>query len=79
MNSKRILTNSELKLKRLYKQRNEIKNTAQDMKEEFNKDMESLRKKHLSRYPGKKSSLSQIKNTVESYSSRLEQTEDRIC
>jgi hypothetical protein len=41
------------------------------MKKEFNKDMENLRKKS-NRNLRNKSSLNQIKNIVESRSSRLE-------
>jgi phage shock protein A len=48
------------------------------MKEEFNKDMENLRKKNQTETLEIKSSLNQIKNTGESHSSRLEQVEDRI-
>jgi chromosome segregation ATPase len=48
------------------------------MKEEFNTDMESLRKSDQSEILQIKSSINQIKNTVESYASRLEQVEDRI-
>jgi hypothetical protein len=48
------------------------------MKEEFNKDMESLRKNNQIETLEIKTSLSQIKNTVGSHSSRLEQVEDRI-
>jgi DNA repair ATPase RecN len=55
----------------------EIKKIAQDMKEEFNKDMESL-KKNQTEILEIRSALKQIKNTVESHSCRLEQVEDRI-
>jgi phage shock protein A len=48
------------------------------MKEEFNKDIENLRKKNQTENLEIKSSLSQIKNTGESHYSRLEQVEDRI-
>jgi hypothetical protein len=48
------------------------------LKEEFNRDMESLRKKQSNRNPGNKKFLSQIKNRVESHSSRLVQMEDKI-
>jgi hypothetical protein len=44
MNSGRTLTNSKVKQRRLEKERYEIK-TTQDMKEEFNKNIEFLRKK----------------------------------
>jgi hypothetical protein len=49
------------------------------VKQELNKDMESLEKKELNRNLGNKNSLSQIKNIVEihSYSHRLEKVEDR--
>jgi chromosome segregation ATPase len=60
------------------KEINEIKKTAQDMREKFNKDMESLRQNNQTESLEIRSSLSQIKNTVESHSSRLEQVEDRI-
>jgi hypothetical protein len=49
----------------------------QYMSKEFNKDMESLKKNRTGILEIKRS-LSQIKNTVESYSSRLDQVEDRI-
>jgi hypothetical protein len=52
--------------------------TTQYIKEENNKDMESLRKNYQAEILEIKSSLSQIKNTVESHSNRLEQMEDRI-
>jgi chromosome segregation ATPase len=48
------------------------------VKEEFNKDMENRRKNHQAEILEIKSSLNQIKNTVESHFSRLEQVEDRI-
>jgi hypothetical protein len=48
------------------------------MKEEFNKAIESLRKKNQIEILKIKSSLSQITNAVESHFSRLEQVEDRI-
>jgi hypothetical protein len=48
------------------------------MKEEFNKDIENLRKKNQTENLEIKISLSQIKNTGESHYSRLEQVEDRI-
>jgi chromosome segregation ATPase len=57
---------------------NEIKKIVQNIKEEFNKDTESLKQKNQTEILEIKSSLSQIKNIVESHSSRLEQVEDRI-
>jgi hypothetical protein len=48
------------------------------MKEDFNKDMENLRKKNQTETLEIKISLNQIKNTRESNSSRLEQVEDTI-
>jgi hypothetical protein len=45
------------------------------MKEEYNKDIE---KKESNRNPRNKMFLNQIKNTVESHSSRLTQMEGRI-
>jgi hypothetical protein len=42
------------------------------MKEEFNKDIENLKKKNQTEIPEIKRPLNQIKNTVESHSSRLE-------
>jgi chromosome segregation ATPase len=48
------------------------------MKEEFNKDMESDRKKNQTEILETKNSLNQINNTVETHSSRLEQVKDRI-
>jgi uncharacterized protein YoxC len=47
------------------------------MEEEINKDMENHTKKNKTN-PENKNSLSHIRNTVESHSSRLEQVEDRI-
>jgi chromosome segregation ATPase len=55
----------------------EIKKTTQDMKQEFNKDMENLRKKEPNRNAGNKKLLNKI-NTGESHSNRLEQVENRI-
>jgi Na+/phosphate symporter len=70
MNSERISTNSKMKLRRLQKKKEvfEIKNTTQDMKEEYNKDMESLRKKNQTEILELKSPLNQLKSTVERYS-----------
>jgi chromosome segregation ATPase len=48
------------------------------MKEESNKHMENLRKKNQTEILEIKSPFSQIKNTVEGHSSRLEQVENRI-
>jgi chromosome segregation ATPase len=56
----------------------EIKTTAQDMKEELNKDMENLRKKNQTKILEIKISLNQIKIIVESHSCRLDRVEDRI-
>jgi Sec-independent protein translocase protein TatA len=42
-----------MKLRTLKKEMNEIKKIVQDMKEEFNKDMESLKKKR-NKIPGNK-------------------------
>jgi hypothetical protein len=50
--------------------------TTENIKEELNKDMGSLRK-ISNRNPGNKKSFSQTKNTLEGHSSRL-QVEDRI-
>jgi hypothetical protein len=47
--------------------------TTQNIKEELNKDMESLRKKNQTEILEIKSPFSQTKNTVEAHSSRLEQ------
>jgi hypothetical protein len=41
----------------------EIKKTTQDMSEQFNKDMENLRKKESNRNPGYKNSLNQNQPT----------------
>jgi DNA anti-recombination protein RmuC len=60
------------------KERDEIKKKAKDIKEEFNRDMKELRKKKETEILNIKSLLNQIKDTVESHSSRLEQVEDRI-
>jgi hypothetical protein len=48
------------------------------MKEEFNNDTESIRKKNQTKILEIESSLSQVKNIVESHSSILEKVEDRI-
>jgi hypothetical protein len=48
------------------------------MKEELNKDMETLRKKNKSEILETKCLFSQIKNIVEGHSNRLEQVQDRI-
>jgi hypothetical protein len=55
----------------------EIKKTEQDMKEEFNKDMENLRKKNQMEILEIKSSLNQIKNSAEIYSRRLEKEKEQ--
>jgi hypothetical protein len=47
------------------------------MKKEFSKDMKNFRKKNQTEILEIKSSLNQIKNVMKSYSSRLEQVEDR--
>jgi hypothetical protein len=57
----------------------EIRRTTQDMKEEINKDMKNIRKGKQTEILEIKISLNQIKNTVESHSSRLEQVKDRIA
>jgi methyl-accepting chemotaxis protein len=59
------------------KQLNKIKETMQDMTGEFNKNTKIL-KNIQSEILEKKSSVSQIKNSAESLSSRLDQFEDRI-
>jgi hypothetical protein len=47
MNSERTSINSKMKLRRLfYKERYEIKKIIQDMEQEFNQDMENLRKEN---------------------------------
>jgi hypothetical protein len=56
----------------------ELKITTQIIKEELNKDMENLRRKNQTEILEIKTPYSQTKNTVEGYSSRLEQVEDRI-
>jgi MFS superfamily sulfate permease-like transporter len=62
MNSDRTSTSSKMKLRRLRKKDiNEIKKTAQDMKKEFNKDMENFSKKNQTEILEIKSSLNQIK------------------
>jgi hypothetical protein len=48
------------------------------MKEEFNKDVENLRKKNQTEALETEISLNQIKYIGESHSNRLEQMEDRI-
>jgi hypothetical protein len=58
MTSERTLTNSKGKLPGHNKKEiHEIKKTIQDMKEEFNKDMEKSQKKESNRNPGNKRSL----------------------
>jgi hypothetical protein len=44
----------------------------------FNKGMENLRKENQIKISEIKHSLNQIKNTVETHSSRLEQVEERV-
>jgi hypothetical protein len=56
----------------------EIKKTIEDRKEEFNKDVENLRKKSQTETLEIKSYLNQIKNAEKSQYSTLEQAEDRI-
>jgi chromosome segregation ATPase len=56
----------------------ELKWTIQIIKEELNKDMENIRRKNPTEILEIKSPYSQIKNTVDNHSSRLEQVEDRI-
>jgi hypothetical protein len=48
------------------------------MKEEFNKDMENLRKKNQTETEEIESSLNQIKNTGKIHNSKLEQVENII-
>jgi tRNA uridine 5-carbamoylmethylation protein Kti12 len=55
-------------IKKIY----EIKKTTQDVKGEFIKDMENLRKKNQMETLERKSFLNQIKNTGENHSSSLE-------
>jgi hypothetical protein len=55
MNSERTSTNSKMKLRRLKKKIYEIRKTAQDIKEESNK--ENLRKKVSNRNTGNKKFL----------------------
>jgi hypothetical protein len=52
--------------------------TTQNIKEELNKDMESLRKKNQTEILERKSPFGQTTNTVEIHSSRIKQVEDRI-
>jgi hypothetical protein len=52
--------------------------TAQNIKEELNKDIENLRKKNQTEILEIKSPFSQTKNAVEGHSSRSEQVEYRI-
>jgi t-SNARE complex subunit (syntaxin) len=59
------------------KEINEIKKTTKDTKEKFNKDMENLSKNNQIEILKIKSSLSQIENTVENHSNKLEQVEDK--
>jgi hypothetical protein len=46
--------------------------TTQDMKEKDSKDLESLREKNQTEILEIKSPLNQLKNTLESHSSRLQ-------
>jgi carbonic anhydrase len=55
----------------------EIKKTAEDVKQKINKDVENLRKKNQTEILEIKSSLNEIKNTMEIQSVRLEEVEDR--
>jgi hypothetical protein len=55
-----------------------ISKTAQDMKHEFNKDMENIRKKESNRNSGNKKFDKSKKKKKESHSSRLEQVQDRL-
>jgi hypothetical protein len=66
MNAERTSTNSKMKLRRLYKKKRyiKIKKTTQDVKEKYNKDMESLRKKNQNEILKIKSSLNQLKNQL---------------
>jgi chromosome segregation ATPase len=60
------------------KEINEIKKTPQDMKDEFKKYIESLRKNNQTEILENKSSFNKIKNTLEIHSHRLTQMEGRI-
>jgi chromosome segregation ATPase len=51
---------------------------SQDIKVEYSKDMQSLRKKNQAEILEIKSPLNKIKNTVESLSSKREKVEGRI-
>jgi hypothetical protein len=55
-----------------------LKRTTKIIKEELYKYLENLRRKNQTEILGIKIIYSQTKNTVEDYSSRLEQMEDRI-
>jgi archaellum component FlaC len=55
------------------KQVNEIKKTMQDVKKEFNKDIDML--KYQTENLEMKSSISQIKTSLESLANRVEQIE----
>jgi chromosome segregation ATPase len=52
--------------------------TVKDVKEKLNKDIEKSQNKKETETLETESYLSQIKNTVESHSSKLEQVENRI-
>jgi Sec-independent protein translocase protein TatA len=66
-------TNFDTKSKKLLKKEiNEIKKAVQDVKEELNKNIEILKKRKKPETLEKKHLLSQVKNTIESHSSRLE-------
>jgi polyhydroxyalkanoate synthesis regulator phasin len=60
------------------KDKNEIKKTTQDMKEEFNKDTENFRKKNQTEIPEINQILKSNKKNVERNSSRVEQVDDKI-
>jgi hypothetical protein len=51
--------------------------TAQNIKQELNKDMENLRRKNQAEFLEIKSPFRQTKNIVEGHSSRVEQVEGR--
>jgi hypothetical protein len=63
-NSERNATNFKVKQETINKEIYEIKNTAQEIKEEFNKDMQNLRKKS-DRNPGNKISFNQKKKKTQ--------------
>jgi hypothetical protein len=58
---------------------NKILKIIQDLKVQFNKEIENLKRTNAKMKMGLKNSVSQIENPEESIARRTEQTEDRIA